>query len=322
MFAEVDRSKSQNDRSAFDREQYDILRRCSEHNNIAEWNDYRAKHPETRINLQNVDLRRARLEGAQLSGSDLKGARFEGADLLAADFRKADLRKANLEKANLWGATLSQANLEGARLASANLENADLSGANVERTDFRGANLEEAIIPEIAEQSVHGSKQEAEEVEIVINTVDDITFEEFISLMKCLEKLSLIVGGSTPHLNEIQISHHIEENIAWVGTDMDNMISINIPKSVADNLHGILIRGMTAGSARQEAAEAGAVAVKTGSAARRGIREVLADAEFSEDERKAVYANLALPQMQEDNLMADIGVVANLVADQRVHFGV
>ena len=317
MSTEQDLSKSLDDCSTFDREQYDILKRCSEHNNIAEWNDYRAKHPEARINLQNVDLRRARLEGAQLSASDLKGARFEGADLLAADFRKADLRKANLEKANLWGATLSQANLEGACLASANLENADLTGANVERADFRGANIEEAIIPDIAEENLYTPK---EEVEVVINIVDDITFEEFISLMKCLEKLSLIVGGSVPHLNEIQISHHIEENIAWVGTDMDNMISINIPKGVADNLHGILIRGITAGSARQEAAKAGAVAVKKDSGARRGIREVLADAEFSEDERKAVLANLALPGMEEDKLMEDIGVVANLVANQRVNF--
>ena len=72
-------------RNVCDREQYDILRRCSEKKNIAEWNKYRAEHPETKINLQNADLRGARLEGAQLREGNFRGARFEGADLFASD---------------------------------------------------------------------------------------------------------------------------------------------------------------------------------------------------------------------------------------------
>ena len=109
MASEKDNATSQQTQCRFNKEQYDILRRCSEGENIAEWNSYRAEQPETTIQLQNADLRRGRLEGAQLSGASLEGARFEGADLLATDLRNADLRKANFENANLWGATLSEA---------------------------------------------------------------------------------------------------------------------------------------------------------------------------------------------------------------------
>lgn len=90
---------SQEDKSRFNQEQYDILKRCSQQENINEWNSYRADHPEIRIHLQNADLRKARLEGAKLSGADLEGAQLEGADLFAADMKKADLRGANLEGA-------------------------------------------------------------------------------------------------------------------------------------------------------------------------------------------------------------------------------
>jgi len=303
----------------FNQEQYDILTRCSEKENITEWNNYRAEQPETKINLQNADLRRARLEGAKLNEANLEGARFEEADLLAADLRKADLRRANLEKANLWGATLSEANLEEASLVSANLENADLRRANLEKVNLRGADLEDAIIPEVAQESLSGPR---EEVEAIINLVDDITYEEFISLIKCLERLSLIVGGSLPHLNEIQISHHIEEHATCAGTEMDNMISLNIPKNVAENLHGILPMGITAGQAQTDVTEAGTGAGKQDSGAGDGLREILANAGFSEDEQNTVLANLMLPKMEEDKLMEDLGVVANLVECNRIYLRV
>ena len=303
----------------FNQEQYDILKRCSEKENIAEWNSYRAEQPETKINLQNADLRRARLEGAKLNEANLEGARLEEADLFAADLRKADLRRANLEKANLWGATLSEANLEDASLISANLENADLRKAHLERVNLRGANLEDAIIPQVAQESLSGPKEEAE---TIINLVDDITFEEFVSLIKCLERLSLIVGGSLPRLNDIQISHHIEEHAACMGTEMGNMISINIPKIVAENLHGILPVGITAGQARTDVAKAGTGAGEKDSGAGDGLREILANAGFSEDEQNAVLANLMLPKMEEDKLMEDLGVVANLVECNRIYFRV
>jgi len=304
----------------FNQEQYDILKRCSEKKNITEWNNYRAEHPETKINLENVDLRRACLEGAKLNEASLEGARLEQADLFAADLRKADLRKANLEKANLWGATLSDANLEGASLISANLENADLRRVNLERVNLWGAHLEDAVIPEVAEESLSGPK---EEVEVMINLVDDITYKEFINLIKCLERLSVIVGGSLPHLNEIQISHPIEDHTACAGTEMDNMISINIPKNVADNLHGILHGRIKAGQARSDVINTKTEADRKDSGAGDGLREILTNAGFSENEQKAILTKEKLAQLEkEDKFMENLGVVANLVECSRIYFGV
>ena len=327
MASERDNATCQETQRKFNQEQYDILRRCSEENNIAEWNGYRAEQPETPIQLQNADLRRARLEGAQLAGASLEGARFEGADLLATDLRNADLRKANFENANLWGATLGEANLEGARLVSASLENADLRGANLEKANLRGANLEGAIVEganfkgatvEIdTEDNLPGSK---EEVEVVFNVADDIDYNEFASLIRCMERLSLIVGGSPPHLNEIQISHHIEEHVARGGTEMDNMISINIPKNVAENLHEIFLWGITTGQARNEGAEAETVAGKEDSGACDHLRELLTSAGFSENERETILANQTLPSMEEDRMLEDIRFVANLIGCRQIYF--
>jgi len=297
----------------FNQEQYDILKRCSEKQNIAEWNNYRAEHPKVRIELQNADLRRARLEGAILNEANLEGARLEDADLFAADLRKADLRRANLEKANLWGVTLREANLEDARLVSANLENADLRGAHLERVKLWGANLEDAIIPEVAKESLSGPQ---EQVEVNINVVDDIAFKELIRLLKCLERLSMIIGGAPPHLNDIQISHAIDAQSVWAETEMDNRISLNLPKHLAEHLHGIL----HVGRARPETTPAAIQVDEKASGAGKGLREILKNADFSEEEQQAVLAKLMLPKMEEDQLMEDLGVVAHLVECSRIFF--
>jgi hypothetical protein len=317
MARENDNATSHEDQSRFNQKQYDILKRCSEKTNIGEWNSYRADQPEIRIHLQNADLRRARLEGAKLSGANLEGARFEGADLLAADLKKADLRRANLEKANLWGATLSEANLEGACLASANLENADLRRANIEEANLWGANLEGAIVEMATEDSLPGSK---EKIEVVINLANDITYEEFVSLLKCLERSSVIVGGSLPHLNEIQIRQRIEEHAAWEGTEMGNRISIKIPRNVAEDLNGILLLEIAAGQATNEGAEAETGSGKKNSEACDRLRDFLANASLSENERNTVFANRMLPNMEKDTVIEDFRAVANLVECGRIHF--
>lgn len=314
MARENDNMKDQEDQGRFNQEQYDILKRCSQKQNITEWNSYCADQPEKRIHLQNADLRGARLEGVKLSGASLAGAQFEGADLFAADLKKADLRGANLEKTNLWGATLVEANLEGASLVSANLENADLRGANLEKANLWGANLEGAIVETAPEDSRTGSK---EKVEVVINLANDITYEEFVSLLKCLESLGLIVGGSLPHLNEVQISRHIEERAAWAATAMGNRISVNLPKNIAENLDGIFLLGIAAGKAN-EATETGTG--RKNSEAGDSLREFLAHAVFSENERNAIFANRMLPNMEEDKMIEDIRPVANLVEHGRIHF--
>jgi len=306
---------SQEDKSRFNREQYDILKRCSQQQNINEWNSYRADHPEIRIHLQNADLRKANLEGVKLSGADLEGAQLEGADLFAADLKKADLKRANLEKANLWGATLHDADLDGASFVSANLENADLRGANLEKANLWGANLEGAIVETATEDSLPSSK---EKIEVLVNLVNDITYRELLSLLKCLERLSSIIGGSLPVLNEIQISPHIERNVAWAATALENRISVNIPKNVAENLNGIFLLGIAAGQKMDKGAEAEIETDKKKSEARQSLRELLSSVVCSESERKTVFSN----QTEEDRLIEEIRPVANLVESGRIHFQV
>lgn len=319
MAGENNNATSQEAQSRFNLEQYNILKRCSQKKNIMEWNSYRADHPEIRIHLQNADLRRACLEGAKLNGADLKGAQLEGADLFAADLKKADLRRANLEKTNLWGATLCETNLDGASLVSANLENADLRGANLENANLWGADLEGAIVELAAENELPASK---EKVEVLINLVDDITYKELVSLLKCLERLSSIIGGSLPGLNEIQICQHIEGNAAWAATAMGNRISINIPKNVADNLNGIFLLGIAAGQATdgENAAEIGIE--KKNSEARDNLRELLAKSVFSENEQNTISTDRMLPNMEEDKMIKEIRPVANLVESGRIHIQV
>jgi hypothetical protein len=292
-----------------------MLKRCSQQKNINEWNSYRAEHPEVRIHLQNADLRKVNLEGAKLSWADLEGARLEGADLFAADLKKADLRGANLEKANLWGATLCETDLEGASFASANLENADLRGANLDKADLWGANLEGAIVETATEDSRSGAK---EKTEVLIKLVNDITYKELVSLLKCLERLSLVIGGSLPNLNEIQISLHIDEHSAWAATTLENLISVTIPKNVAENLNDIFLLGIAAGQAMDKGVEAEIETDKKKSEARQSLRELLANAVFSESERKTIFSN----QTEEDRLIEEIRPVANIVKSGRIHFQV
>jgi hypothetical protein len=312
-----DNTTFRKDQSRFNQEQYDILKRCSQNKNIMEWNSYRSGHPGIRIYLRNADLRNAKLEGAKLNGADLEGAKLEGADLFAADLKKADLSRANLEKANLWGATLIEANLEGASFVSANLENADLRGANLEMANLWGANLEGAILEINTEGSLPGSK---ENIEVLINLIDDITYKELVSLLKCLESLSSIIGGSLPHLNEIQISRHIEGSAAWAATAMENSVSVNIPKNVADNLHGIFLLGIAAGRAINEGSDVEKGVDKKKSEARDNLRELLANVVFSESERDTIFSNRMLPGIEEDKIIEEIRSIANLVEAGRIHF--
>jgi hypothetical protein len=159
-------------------------------------------------------------------------------------------------------------------------------------------------------------------VEVVINLVDGITYKELVSLLKCLERLSSIIGGSLPHLNEIQIGQHIEENAAWAATAMGNRISVNIPKNVADNLHGIFLLGIAAGQAINEGGNAEMGTDKKNSEACNSLRKLLANTAFSENERNTNFSNQILPGMEEDKMIEEIRPVANLVECGRVRFQV
>jgi hypothetical protein len=117
------------------------------------WNNWRAKTPDTDIdlteanligaNLSEVDFSNANLRGANLIRVILSGANLSGATLQGAGLRQADLRGANLIRANLR-TFLSRANLSGAKLVRADLYGAFLIRANLSRADLMSANLNEA----------------------------------------------------------------------------------------------------------------------------------------------------------------------------------
>lgn len=117
----------------------DILRRGA-----AEWNKWRAEHPDIepdlhkawliRYDLQNADLHGVNLDWAELlsanlTGVDLSGARLHGADARDAKFVGADLRGADLSGAVLLHADLSDADLTGCRVYGVSAWNVKLDGA-------------------------------------------------------------------------------------------------------------------------------------------------------------------------------------------------
>jgi hypothetical protein len=112
-----------------------------------------------RLDLREVDLRKAdlgrlhlegarltglHLEGAQLSDTHLNGAWLGDAHLGRAQLVRANLQEAVLEDANLQKADLRGANLQEAVLEEANLQRAVLEEANLQRAELLGANLQGA----------------------------------------------------------------------------------------------------------------------------------------------------------------------------------
>ncbi len=107
------------------------------------WNRWRVKKPESEIDLNGADLRRANLRGADFSRADLSHAEFRRADLRLVNLYRANLRRANLPETDLEGAHLSGANLSGADFSEANLTRAFLDSTVLSRTDFSKTNLTE-----------------------------------------------------------------------------------------------------------------------------------------------------------------------------------
>jgi uncharacterized protein YjbI with pentapeptide repeats len=99
-----------------------------------------------RMNLSNVNLRRADLSGANLSEANLNECVLIGADLKEANLGRTVLRGANLSGADLTGANLRGANLRGTNLRGAQLRGADLSDAVFWDADLTKASLWKAIL--------------------------------------------------------------------------------------------------------------------------------------------------------------------------------
>ena len=115
---------------------------------VEEWNKWRQKEPDTKVELRNAELGWVNLDGADLSRADLTRANLGLARLCAANLSKANLTRAGFSHANLSGANLSGANLSGAYLMQSNLSGANLRGSILTGADLHGANLSGADLRE------------------------------------------------------------------------------------------------------------------------------------------------------------------------------
>jgi len=164
----------------FSQKQYEILLRCSKHKDVNEWNQWRIKHPDENIMLEdvlledshlggiylnsgrfidktdtereftgNVFLKNTRLNNAYLKeanfeGADLEQARLTRANLVNSKFARANLLQTHFEEADLQEANFENAKLKESRLQRAKLQKACLSNANLEKCNLERANLKEA----------------------------------------------------------------------------------------------------------------------------------------------------------------------------------
>jgi len=117
------------------------------------WNDWRLRHPYSKVDLTGCDLRSFELSrtfsdpaadreqtiplftrGIDLSSATLASANFAHADLGSANFTRADLGGANFAGAELWGV-----NFEGADLRLADFTAAKFADVTWGNCDLRGA---------------------------------------------------------------------------------------------------------------------------------------------------------------------------------------
>lgn len=130
----------------FSQEQYEMLLRCSEKNDMTEWNRWRAGNRNKKIHLRRADLSGAHLCEVNLQGADLTLVCLFRANLREANLRRADLLKGDLREADLTWADFRNANLNEANLSGANIVGGNLCDAKLIDTDFSGANLRGASI--------------------------------------------------------------------------------------------------------------------------------------------------------------------------------
>ena len=162
----------------FSQEQYDMLKRCSDKKDMAEWNEWRKKHSEEDILLDGRVFKGWWLERVNFTGeivwnySDgkeinftsevhLEGANFDSAHLQQAIFTNAHLEETCFEHADVKTSDFHYAHLDNAELGVAHFENCDftdailvnasltpseLSGAKFTNTDLRGCSIRACVV--------------------------------------------------------------------------------------------------------------------------------------------------------------------------------
>ncbi|MGB3293627.1 MAG: pentapeptide repeat-containing protein [Phormidesmis sp.] len=122
---------------------------------IADWNQWRAKHPKASCNLAGQDL-----SGGYFFEGNFRRVNLQGANLRRACFIGADLRDANLSHTDLSGAYLGDANLQGANLSHANCEGTNLTRVNLQQTNLQGTRFSAENIG-LAQGRVTASSQQS-----------------------------------------------------------------------------------------------------------------------------------------------------------------
>lgn len=120
-----------------------------------EWNSWRTKNPEIKVDLKNAYLVDRGLEWFNFNDADLREANFTW-----TSFRGAHLHRANLCKTILDNASLRDADLTKAELIEASLINAYLNQAICKEARFEMANLTEAILTgaKLCQASITGAR--------------------------------------------------------------------------------------------------------------------------------------------------------------------
>jgi hypothetical protein len=108
---------------------------------VEEWNQWRKKQPDIKVDLTRADLEEERLIGIDLHGVNLKRATFRGAVL-----SHANLTWANLIHTNLSETALNHADFRDAYLIDADLRAADLSNASFKGAQLSEVNLSRAVL--------------------------------------------------------------------------------------------------------------------------------------------------------------------------------
>ncbi|MBN2584576.1 MAG: pentapeptide repeat-containing protein [Planctomycetes bacterium] len=140
----------------FRSDQYEMLLRCSEKQDISEWNSWRQLNPDELVLLEEAPLQEKWLVCANLAGAHMRGAKLEKAWLAGVRAQGADFSDASFEFAYLSDAVLSGSRFRGARMQYARLNRAhlegvsflgaDLSHAEVEEAHLRGADFNGAVL--------------------------------------------------------------------------------------------------------------------------------------------------------------------------------
>jgi uncharacterized protein YjbI with pentapeptide repeats len=166
----------------FSQEQYDMLKRCSDKNDMTEWNKWREDNASLDVELDDANLsgmslnaillctgscfdtptglphtfkgsvymRRAKMWHTRLNKAHLRGAHLDFAlaqdvHLEQACLHECHLRGASLHRAHLKCASLRFADLRDARLWLARLEGTDLTGeVDIQGADFLGACIDQS----------------------------------------------------------------------------------------------------------------------------------------------------------------------------------